>query len=183
MLIKCPECGKEISDKSKQCIHCGFPLSEIDNQTAENENTDITWHIQIDGENYDISEVITYCNQGKYSEAGDCLIQTINANCVDLENILYPYFDNRIKIDDIILSTPNKKENHDAGMRFVRKCQKLEWEYIQSQPKPTPPTPTCPKCGSTAITAGQRGYSSFWGFLGSNKTVNRCANCGHTWTP
>ena len=27
-LIKCPECGKEISDKSKACVHCGFPLDE-----------------------------------------------------------------------------------------------------------------------------------------------------------
>ena len=43
--------------------------------------------------------------------------------------------------------------------------------------------PKCPKCGSTAITAGQRGYSFFTGFLGSNKTVNRCANCGYTWKP
>lgn len=25
-LIKCPECGKEISDKSKTCICCGYPL-------------------------------------------------------------------------------------------------------------------------------------------------------------
>ena len=25
-LIKCPECNKEISDKSEKCIHCGFPL-------------------------------------------------------------------------------------------------------------------------------------------------------------
>ena len=25
-LIKCPECGQEISDQSKNCIHCGFPL-------------------------------------------------------------------------------------------------------------------------------------------------------------
>lgn len=25
-LIRCPECGKEISDKSDKCIHCGFPL-------------------------------------------------------------------------------------------------------------------------------------------------------------
>ena len=25
-LIKCPECGKEISDKSDRCIHCGYPL-------------------------------------------------------------------------------------------------------------------------------------------------------------
>lgn len=27
-LIKCPECGKEISDRSDMCIHCGFPLDE-----------------------------------------------------------------------------------------------------------------------------------------------------------
>lgn len=25
-LIKCPECGKEISDKSSTCIHCGYPI-------------------------------------------------------------------------------------------------------------------------------------------------------------
>ena len=41
----------------------------------------------------------------------------------------------------------------------------------------------CPKCGSTQITTGQRGYSFFSGFLGSNKTVNRCANCGYSWKP
>lgn len=27
-LIKCPECGKEISDKSDKCIGCGFPLPQ-----------------------------------------------------------------------------------------------------------------------------------------------------------
>ncbi len=25
-LIKCPECGKEISDKSDKCIYCGCPI-------------------------------------------------------------------------------------------------------------------------------------------------------------
>lgn len=25
-LIKCPECGKEVSDKAEVCIHCGYPL-------------------------------------------------------------------------------------------------------------------------------------------------------------
>lgn len=44
-------------------------------------------------------------------------------------------------------------------------------------------TPKCPTCGSTNITAGQRGYSFWTGFLGSNKTVNRCSNCGYTWKP
>lgn len=41
----------------------------------------------------------------------------------------------------------------------------------------------CPKCGSIQITTGQRGYSLLTGFLGSNKTVNRCAACGYNWKP
>lgn len=41
----------------------------------------------------------------------------------------------------------------------------------------------CPKCSSTQITTGSRGYSIVTGFLGANKTVNRCAKCGHTWKP
>lgn len=28
-LIKCPECGKEISDQAPACIHCGFPLKGV----------------------------------------------------------------------------------------------------------------------------------------------------------
>ena len=27
-LIKCPECGREVSDKAAACIHCGFPLEK-----------------------------------------------------------------------------------------------------------------------------------------------------------
>lgn len=49
-----------------------------------------------------------------------------------------------------------------------------------SKPKPKV---CCPKCGSESISTGQRGYSLLTGFLGSGKTVNRCANCGYTWKP
>lgn len=28
-LIKCPECGKEISDRAQACIHCGCPINKI----------------------------------------------------------------------------------------------------------------------------------------------------------
>lgn len=39
-LIKCPECGKEISDKAGKCPHCGYPIEEIEknNATKPNEN-------------------------------------------------------------------------------------------------------------------------------------------------
>ncbi len=28
-LVKCPECGREISDKADECIKCGYPLKEM----------------------------------------------------------------------------------------------------------------------------------------------------------
>ena len=30
-LIKCPECGKDVSDKASVCIHCGYPIEEFVN--------------------------------------------------------------------------------------------------------------------------------------------------------
>lgn len=32
MLIKCPECGKEISDKAENCPNCGYPISKEQTQ-------------------------------------------------------------------------------------------------------------------------------------------------------
>lgn len=47
--------------------------------------------------------------------------------------------------------------------------------------KEDPNTVKCPKCGSTSITTGARGLNFTFGLLRASKTVNRCANCGHTW--
>ena len=37
MLIKCPECGKEISSKAGSCPHCGCPIKEEKTQVIEAE--------------------------------------------------------------------------------------------------------------------------------------------------
>ena len=37
-LIKCPECGKEISDKASACINCGFPLAAMQTESVEEKN-------------------------------------------------------------------------------------------------------------------------------------------------
>ena len=34
-LIKCPECGKEISDQAPACIHCGFPLNKMEPKSVD----------------------------------------------------------------------------------------------------------------------------------------------------
>ena len=35
-LIKCPECGKEISDKAGACPHCGCPIGSTGQQVESN---------------------------------------------------------------------------------------------------------------------------------------------------
>ena len=126
-LIKCPECGKEISDKSKLCIHCGYPLEDTIN-IVEKELS---------------SSICPFCGVQK---------QHIIKNNIEETCSVCGYIFNK--------------------------------DYVEEHKELLPVSkPKCPKCGSTAITAGQRGYSLLTGFLGSNKTVNRCANCGHTWKP
>lgn len=42
-LIKCPECGKEVSDKAEKCIHCGCPLDvkESEKSVVTVESSDV----------------------------------------------------------------------------------------------------------------------------------------------
>lgn len=39
-IIKCPECGQDISDKAEKCIHCGYPLSRMKNSIDTNPVSD-----------------------------------------------------------------------------------------------------------------------------------------------
>ena len=46
-LIKCPECGKEVSTAAKACPHCGFPLAfRNETQTDENMISLYTFYLQ-----------------------------------------------------------------------------------------------------------------------------------------
>lgn len=59
---------------------------------------------------------------------------------------------------------------------------KLSQKQKPSLPK-TNSKPKCPKCGSEAIATINRGYSLFWGFLGSGSPRNVCQSCGHKFIP
>lgn len=87
-----------------------------------------------------------------------------------------------LKKNDIIKYT---NQMNIINAKAEEESQKRYDEYLAQQraEEEEKNTVRCPKCGSTQITTGQRGYSLFSGFLGSNKTVNRCANCGYSWKP
>lgn len=46
-LIKCPECGKEVSDKAKACPNCGFPIN--DTKVEEPKEKEETGNVTIYG--------------------------------------------------------------------------------------------------------------------------------------
>lgn len=156
MLIRCPECGKEISDKSKQCIHCGFPLKELNNEKQ------ITVNYVI----YDASALYNIFDSYKNNniERSEAFKKILNE--------IYKYNlspENSCELTNIIFETGVIPKEYNGQTKE---------EYLKEKN-----TIRCPKCGSTTISTGQRGYSLLTGFLGSNKTVNRCANCGYKWEP
>lgn len=126
---------------------------------------------------------------GYYPVSGTCprckteMIE-INMSCNDFfvlkhtsENV--EFYEAMIKLhDEDIIAYEEKMSTFRAND---------QWYQEKYNPKPEPKedsnVPKCPKCGSTSIATGQRGYSFWTGFLGSSKTVNRCANCGHKWKP
>lgn len=48
-LITCPECGKQISDKAKMCVGCGFPISDYLKRENVNNNYKTTFEKQFNG--------------------------------------------------------------------------------------------------------------------------------------
>ena len=56
-LIKCPECGKELSDKSEICINCGYPIKK---QSST--------YLNVNGRDVDVTFLV---NNPKYSNKID----------------------------------------------------------------------------------------------------------------
>ena len=44
-LIKCPECGREISDQADTCIYCGYPLKKKQETTIVTEKKPLQSHV------------------------------------------------------------------------------------------------------------------------------------------
>lgn len=172
-LIKCPECGKEISDKAVNCIHCGFPLNEINKSNAQ---LNICLY---KNKSYDLSKLVKYLKDysfpgpGKMTDEMLCRSQEIlyeitgTAFCPYDEELIYYIKNNRQ------VPTPE----------FIPTQNKNKYVYLDSTPKPDPNIVRCPKCGSTSVTTQERGYSIMWGVLGSTKKKNLCQKCGYTWWP
>ena len=157
-LIKCPECGGTVSDKAPACIHCGYPLQET---KPSSENTVNNYNIILIEKGRDDSYVIRRIREFTGYGLGETVNLLNNLPCAIIKNIPK--------------ETANAlKEKIQAKGAVVK---------IEAAPIPQEKPLCCPRCGSQNVTTGKRGYSIVTGFLGSNKTTNRCGKCGYSWQP
>lgn len=184
-LIICPECENKISDKATACIYCGFPIAEFTtNITTDKIEEPSNSCCTINGVCLDLHEFLEYVNDCFHEH--NCVTQDERNELIEClaEDCDHVGITTVAKIIDIIINTQKIPEIYETfGYKKWMEREAEEAARKEKLSSMQESLPRCPKCDSTSITTGARGYSMVWGFIGSGKTVNRCANCGHKWEP
>ena len=178
-IIKCIECGHDVSTFADKCQNCGCPVS-ITLEEATNESN--TFDVILEDACGDKLEAVRFIREVVTPPRG--LREAIDIIESLPNTIVYSVSqaDGReivSKLSEIGCSARIEKSSNQPGSKNETcKCDaKSTFLFTKDQPL------KCPRCGSTAITTGSRGYSLVWGFAGSGKTVNRCGKCGYSWKP
>lgn len=165
-LIICPECGKEISDQSKQCIHCGYPISEIVTPHRTDERICI-----VNGKEIYLHFLLDNIEK---KEKFDRLVRTIDCDSTTAFKIIKEVEETK-KIPETL--------NFETRTQWLKR---QEQEKLQRQQQEQAKLPKCPTCGSTNIRkigSVERG-TSIVAFGIFSKKINKtfkCGNCGYTW--
>lgn len=184
-LIKCPECGKEISDKAPACIHCGYPIGEELGDKSKSKDT----LKKVVVSNFDESKllyqvVVSDVKEIKGISEADAKTMVENGETITINNLDY---DTALAIYNKLTQQLGKLFDTFGIMAKIADMDEIvNWDDIETpkEPsRPTPKAPRCPKCGSTSIATVNRGYSIVWGFLGSGTPMNVCQSCGYKYKP
>ena len=198
-LIKCTECGREISDKSPYCIHCGAPIPEDNtkckactkcghlhfNPTTPTYKNDrcLECGSELKKIEYLLEDFAKETNfdltSGSFVNNTPMNLQVIKRKLHEeyiskwntLDPSLPSYHSNQIML--YLTKTTTLDE-------ILTEANKRAMQYKKSR---NPNMIFCPKCYSEAIATTNRGYSVFWGFWGSGKPLNVCQRCGYRFKP
>lgn len=176
-IIKCIECSHEVSSFADKCPNCGCPVSIIMNTNSSDADT---YDVVLENPGERKLEVIRFVREVSSPKKGLAEGRNIVENT---PSVIVHAVSKEIgqtvvsKLKEIGCTAVLKQSSEDSIPRTENENIKETFLFEKDQPL------KCPRCGSTAVTTTSRGYSLVWGFAGSNKTVNRCGKCGHTWKP
>lgn len=173
-LIICPECGKEISNKAKYCIHCGYPLDELKEETSniinDKNNLYSVKLINYGSQKVKVIAVVREITGLRLPEAKavvDNLSFIKTGICLEEANSIKNQLEELGAVLSIVICDTNK--------------------IISISPKTNAvPIPTCPTCGSTNIekisAAKKVGGSLLFGIFSSDiRNSMHCKDCGYKW--
>lgn len=163
-LIKCPECGNDVSEYAECCQICGCPIEIITKkQTVKNECI-------LNGSVFDFSEVKKFVDNDSKMEAVKEIVNMCNIKPLDASLIIevIKFNNNEIPAD-----------YNEALKRMQDRNQAQVQRMVANKPK-------CPTCNSTNISKigfGERA-TSVVGLGLFSKKINKtfkCNNCKYTW--
>lgn len=154
MLIKCPECGREVSDKSQICIHCGYPLQQTTGSNI----------CKINGVEYDLSEI--YKRIIKHKQSG-------GINDIYNNSVYKAIFNDMFKLTHL------KRSAYLCDM--IYNDEKVP-EIFSGETIEPPSKLRCPYCKSTNVkkigTGGRLLSTATFGIAGSKMGKQwHCNNC------
>lgn len=173
----CISCGRIYADsydeyEDEDCLHCGFQLIE-DTDMSEEQFLQLS---ESEKDKYE-TKIYNICKQSEFFDKNEYM--KLHGN---LQEWYFTFrFDKYEQLTGKKAWTKENEAYHD--MESHKRVSEAMDKYAGTISSSDSNKVKCPKCGLTSITAGQRGYSLLTGFIGSGKTVNRCANCGHRWKP
>lgn len=168
-LIPCPDCGKQVSRRAIVCIHCGCPLDAVEINTAPK-----FYGVKRIDDRRVTGKAATFISRAWVINERATGVKDLDIIALGITKeraeLLLDYLVSNGGTGEIVEDTKCAQENKEMT------------RYIDVNINPNAPV-MCPRCGSTQVIIGQRGYSMLTGFLGSQKTTNRCGKCGYSWQP
>ena len=185
-LIKCPECGKEVSSRAPACIHCGCPLDEPPVAVASTSKMVIIPSQKESAVKIQAIKVVRDITGLGLADAKS-LVEQSNPIVKDglsqeaAELIVQKFCDIGVNAKICNSSSPLSSDKEDEILTTTSFSQASQ-------------IPRCPKCGSSSIQAMKKGFGLgkaavgglllgpvglLGGAIGSNKIKRVCLNCGH----
>ena len=195
-LLKCIECGHDVSEYAQACPHCGCPISIIKQKQDEYAGADV----QVTEKNIQCNSEIL-CNDSQSCSSNDSIKDSEEKIICKVNGVEYDFTQIYHELMSIDKEDPNWiiSEKFDRVMMDVYHLTKLhgpasfchkialsgivpeeynamteeEWENLPKEETPTRPTIRCPYCGS--IDVKPLGFfDGGWSAVGNNW---KCKNC------
>lgn len=171
-LTNCPECNGTVSDYANSCPHCGYPMNKNRTESVQ-ELADLVLYSITDNQNDKLKTIKTI-----REIKGIGLAEAVQFTKAVPITVLSGININDAQKIQKVFSKLGCKTSIESTTTIDQTEQCVASEFADNIGKIV-----CPRCHSTAITTGTKGYGLIRGFLGSNKTVNRCGSCGYSWEP